>query len=149
MEENFMANFIIETSIVISFIIGLILPLVHLGGVISIFIMGFVATYLTKTEQTSAKVGGIAAVVFGVFFFFFGFLTPPTLPYVLPSPLALGFLVPLSGLFNLLLGLIVSIVIYGVIGMFGGYVALKFFMEKKEEKTEFQPKKPQRTLKRY
>jgi len=143
-----MANFSIETSIVISFILGLILPLVHLGGVISIFVMGFAATYLTKTEQTNAKIGGIAAAVFGVFFFFVGFLTPPTLPYTLPSPLTLGLSIPLSGLFNLILGLIVSIVIYGGIGMLGGYIALKFFMEKKEKKTEFQPKKPQRTLKR-
>jgi hypothetical protein len=143
-----MANFSIEISIVISFILGLILPLVGLGGVISIFIMGFVATYLTKTEQPSAKVGAIATSVFGVFFFFYGFLTAPTLPYVLPSPLTLGILVPLSGLFNLVFGLIVSLVIYGGIGLLGGYIAVKFFMEKKEKKTEFEPNKPQRTLKR-
>ena len=148
MEEFIMANFSIETSIVISFILGLILPLVGLGGVFSIFVMGFVATYLTKPEQTSAKVGGIATSVFSVFFFFYGFLTAPTLPYVLPSPLTLGLLVPLSGLFNLVFGLIVSLVIYGGIGLFGGYVAWEFFMEKKEKKTEFQPSKPKRTLKR-
>lgn len=143
-----MANFSVETAIVISFILGLALPVIHLGGVFSIFIMGFAATYLTKTENTSAMVGGIAAIVFGVFFFFFGFLTGPTLPYTLPSPLALGILVPLTGLFYLLMGLIVSIIIYGVIGMLGGYIALKFFKEKKEKKTEFEPRKPQRTLKR-
>lgn len=143
-----MANFSVETAIIISFVIGLVLPVIHLGGVISIFVMGFAATYLTKPEKTSAMIGGIAAIIFGVFFFFFGFLTPPTLPYTLPSPLTLGILVPLTGLFYLVLGLIVSIVIYGAIGMLGGYIALKFFMEKKEKKTEFQPKKPQRTLKR-
>lgn len=32
------------------------------------------------------------------------------------------------------MGLIVSIIIYGVIGMLGGYVALKFFKEKKRRK---------------
>lgn len=143
-----MANFSIETAILISFILGLVLPVIHLGGVISIFIMGFAATYLTKTENTSATVGAIAAIIFGVFFFFFGFITPPTLPYTLPSPLTLGILVPLTGLFYLLLGLIVSVVIYGAIGLLGGYIALKFFKEKKEKKTEFEPKRPQRTLKR-
>jgi hypothetical protein len=143
-----MADLGIEASIGISFIIGLILPLVGLGGVISIFIMGFVATYLTKPELTSARIGALAAGVFCVFFFFFNFLTPPTVPYVLPSPLTLGILVPLSGLFNLVLGLIVSLIIYGGIGFLGGYIAVKFFIEKKEKKTEFQPKRQQRTLKR-
>lgn len=143
-----MANFSVETAIITSFILGLILPVIHLGGVISIFIMGFAATYLTRSENTSAMVGGIAAIVFGVFFFFFGFITGPILPYTLPSPLALGILVPLTGLFYLLMGLIMSIIIYGAFGMLGGYIAMKFFKEKKEKRTEFQPKRPQRTLKR-
>jgi len=143
-----MANFSIESAIVISFIIGLILPHVGIGGIVSLVIMGFVAAYLTKPEQTSAKVGAIATGVFCVFFFFFGFLTPPTLPYVLPNPLTLGLLVPVSGIFNLIFGLIVSLIIYGVFGLVGGYFAVKFFMEKKETKTEIKPNKPQRSLKR-
>jgi hypothetical protein len=110
--------------------------------------MGFVATYLTKPEQTSARVGAIATGVFCVFFFFFGFLTQPTLPYVLPNPLTLGLLVPISGIFNLILGLIVSLIIYGGFGLLGGYFAVKFFMEKKETKTEIKPSRPQRSLKR-
>jgi len=146
-----MANFGVETAIIISFILGLALPIIHLGGVISIFIMGFAATYLTKNENTSATVGAIAAIIFGVFFFFYGFITPPTLPYTLPSPLTLGILVPLTGLFYLIMGLIITVVIYGAIGLLGGYIAMKFFKEKKEKKTEFEPKRPQRpqrTLKR-
>jgi hypothetical protein len=148
MEGILMVNFSVETAIIVSFILGLALPVINLGGVISIFIMGFAATYLTKTEDTSAIVGGIAAIVFGVVFFFVGFLTGPTLPYTLPSPLALGVLVPLTGLFYLLLGLIVTIVIYGAIGLLGGYIAFKFFKEKREKKSEFEPRRPQRTLKR-
>jgi hypothetical protein len=143
-----MANFSIESAIVISFIIGLIIPHVGIGGIVSLVVMGFVATYLTKPEQTSARVGAIATGVFCVFFFFFGFLTQPTLPYVLPNPLTLGLLVPISGIFNLILGLIVSLIIYGVFGLLGGYLAVKFFMEKKETKTEIRPSKPQRSLKR-
>ena len=143
-----MANFSIESAIVISFIIGLIIPHVGIGGIVSLVVMGFVATYLTKPEQTSARVGAIATGVFCVFFFFFGFLTQPTLPYVLPNPLTLGLLVPLSGIFNLILGLIVSLIIYGGFGFLGGYLAVKFFMEKKETKTEIRPSKPQRSLKR-
>lgn len=143
-----MANFSIETAIGISFILGLILPLVGLGGVISLVIMGFVATYITKPEQTSAKVGGIATGVFCVFFFFFGFLTPPTVPYVLPNPLSLGVVVAFSGILNLIFSLIVSLVIYGAFGLLGGYLAVKFFMEKKEKKTEIKQTPPRRILKR-
>lgn len=145
-----MANSGIETAIGISFILGLILPLVGLGGVISLVIMGFVATYLTKPEQTSAKVGGIATGVFCIFFFFYGFLTPPTVPYVLPNPLSLGVVVAFSGILNLIFSLIVSLVIYGGFGLIGGYLAVKFFMEKKEKKTEIKQKytKPRRSLKR-
>ena len=38
----------IEVAIGISFILGLILPLVGLGGVFSLFVMGFVATFLDQ-----------------------------------------------------------------------------------------------------
>ncbi len=91
-----MDKFNIEISIVISFILGLILPLIGLGGILSLIVMGFVATYITRPEYTSAKVGAIATGVFCLFFFFYGFLTPPTLPYVLPNPLSLGILVSLQ-----------------------------------------------------
>ena len=143
-----MAKFNVETAIVISFVLGLILPLIGIGGVVSLFIMGFVATYLTRPEYTSARIGGIATGVFCVFFFFFGFITPPTLPYVLPNPLTLGILIPLSGIFNLILSLIVSLIIYGGFGLLGGYVAVRFFIEKKEKKTKILPSQPHRTLKR-
>ena len=144
-----MGNLGIETAIGISFILGLILPLVGLGGVISLVIMGFMATYLTKPEQTSARVGGIATGVFCLFFFFYSFLTPPTVPYVLPNPLTLGVLVAFSGILNLIFSLIVSLIIYGGFGLLGGYLAVRFFMEKKEKKHEIRQNKPQRrTLKR-
>jgi hydrogenase/urease accessory protein HupE len=148
MEKSTMVKFNMETAIGISFVLGLILPLVNLGGIISLVAMGFVATYLTRPEKTSYKVGGIATKVFCVFFFFFGFLTPPTLPYILPNPLALGFVVAFSGIFNLILSLIVSVIIYGVFGLLGGYIAVRFFLEKKEVKKEFKPTKPNKSLKR-
>ena len=144
-----MGNLGIETAIGISFILGLILPLVGLGGVISLVIMGFMATYLTKPEQTSARVGGIATGVFCLFFFFYSFLTPPTVPYVLPNPLTLGVLVAFSGILNLIFSLIVSLIIYGGFGLLGGYLAVRFFMEKKGKKHEIRQSKAQRrTLKR-
>lgn len=143
-----MARYSIETAIFISFIVGLLLPLVGLGGIFSLVVMGFIATYLTNPENTSYKVGGIATAIFSVFFFFFGFITPPTIPYVLPNPLTLGIGVAFSGLLNLFLSLIVSVIIYGVFGLIGGYLAVKFFLEKKEKKTEIRPTKQHRTLKR-
>lgn len=143
-----MPNFNIENAIIISFILGIILPLVGIGGVISLIIMGFIATYLTRPEDTSYKVGGIATGIFCIFFFFFGFITPPTLPYVLPNPLSLGVLVAFSGILNLIFSLIVSLIIYGGFGLLGGFLAVRFFMEKKEKKQEFKPSQPRRTLKR-
>jgi hypothetical protein len=140
----------IEIAIGISFLLGLILPLIGLGGVFSLFVMGFVATFLTKEEITSAKVGAIATGIFCIIFFFYGFLTPPTLPYILPNPLTLGILVALSGVFNLVLSLIASLIIYCGFGLLGGYIAMKFFIQEKEKKKKSKiPSRPQRrTLKR-
>jgi hypothetical protein len=140
----------IEIAIGISFLLGLILPAIGLGGVFSLFVMGFVATFLTKEEITSAMVGGIATGIFCVVFFFYGFLTTPTLPYVLPNPLTLGIFVALSGVFNLILSLIVSLIIYCGFGLLGGFIAMKFFIQEKEKKKKSKiPSTPQRrTLKR-
>ena len=112
--------------------------------------MGFVATFLTKEEITSAKVGAIATGIFCIFFFFYGFFTTPTLPYILPNPLTLGIFVALSGVFNLILSLIASLIIYGAFGFLGGYIAMKFFIQEKEKKkkTKFSSNPPRRTLKR-
>jgi len=138
----------IEIAIGISFVLGLILPLVGLGGVFSLFVMGFVATFLTKEEITSAKVGAIATGIFCIIFFFYGFLTPPTLPYILPNPLTLGIFVALSGLFNLILSLIVSLIIYCAFGLLGGYIAMKFFIQERKKKSKIPSQPPRRTLKR-
>ena len=138
----------IEIAIGISFVLGLILPLVGLGGVFSLFVMGFVATFLTKEEITSAKVGAIATGIFCIIFFFYGFLTPPTLPYILPNPLTLGIFVALSGLFNLILSLIVSLIIYCAFGLLGGYIAMKFFIQERKKKSKIPSRPPRRTLKR-
>ena len=140
----------IEIAIGISFILGLILPLVGLGGVFSLVVMGFVATFLTKEEITSAKVGAIATGIFCIFFFFYAFLTGPTLPYVLPNPLTLGVFVALGGVFNLILSLIVSLIIYGVFGLLGGYIAIKLFVQEKErkKKSKIPSNTTRRTLKR-
>ena len=140
----------VEIAIGISFILGLILPLIGLGGVFSLFVMGFVATFLTKEEITSAKIGAIATGIFCIIFFFYGFLTPPTLPYVLPNPLTLGIFVALSGVFNLFLSLIVSLIIYCGFGLLGGYIAMKFFIQERErkKKSKIPSRPPRRTLKR-
>ena len=140
----------IEIAIGISFLLGLILPSIGLGGVFSLVVMGFVATFLTKEEITSAMVGCIATGIFCVIFFFYGFLTPPTLPYVLPNPLTLGIFVALGGVFNLILSLIVSLIIYCAFGLLGGFIAMKFFIQEREKKkkSKIPSSSPRRTLKR-
>ncbi len=69
------------------------------------------------------------------------------MPYVLPNPLTLGVVVAFSGILNLIFSLIVSLIIYGVFGLLGGYIAVRFFLEKKKKKTEFKPIKPIQPLK--
>ncbi len=140
----------VEIAIGISFLLGLILPAIGLGGVFSLVVMGFVATFLTKEEITSVMVGGIATGIFCVIFFFYGFLTPPTLPYVLPNPLTLGIFVALGGVFNLILSLIVSLIIYCAFGLLGGFIAMRFFIQEKEKKkkSKIPSAPPRRTLKR-
>ena len=140
----------IEIAIIVSLILGLVLPLIGLGGVFSIVVMGFVATFLTKEEITSAKIGALAAGIFGTFFFFFAFITTPTLPYILPNPLSLGILVAFSGILNLILSLVVTLIIYGGFGFLGGYIAMRFFIQEqeKEKKSKIPTNRPRRTLKR-
>ncbi len=142
-----MAKFSIEVAIAISFVVGLILPYLGLG-IFSIIIMGFLATYLTDPQKSSYMVGGLATGLFGFVFFIYSFFTGPTLPYVLPSALNLGLMVALGGYFNLLLTLLVTLLIYGVFGLLGGYIAAEFFLGKKEKVKEIKHTTQRRTLKR-
>ncbi len=122
-----MLEFDEEIAITISVILGLILPFLWIGGIFNVIITGFLATYLTKTESRSYKVGVFAGGILGVLIFMLSFLTPPQLPYVLPNPIQLGIGTALDGIFTLVLGFFVTIGIFAFLAFIGGYIATKIF----------------------
>ena len=69
---------------------------------------------------------------------------------MLPNPLTLGIFVALSGVFNLILSLISSLIIYCAFGLLGGYIAMKFFIQErgKKKKSKIPSQTSRRTLKR-
>jgi Family of unknown function (DUF5518) len=129
-----MPNFDVKIAILSSIILGLILTFLNIGGIFALILVGFVATYLTEPEYADYKVGAIAAALLSLLYFLFNFLAPPQLPYQLPSPLVLGLGYAVEGMFNLIVGLLLSIFIYGVMGAIGGYIAEKFFKPEKKAK---------------
>jgi uncharacterized sodium:solute symporter family permease YidK len=154
-----MAKYSLETSIIISIVAGLIIsniPIVGIRGMFSIIIVGFIASYFTVPEKTSYKVGAVAGVIMAVILLVISFLNPPDLPYTLPSATSLGVAAMANEFFVLILGIIMSLVIYGFLGALGGYLATEFFnppevVEKPryiEKPRIVSKKRPRRTLDR-
>jgi hypothetical protein len=154
-----MAKYSVETSIIISIVVGLIIsniPIVGIRGMLSVVIVGFIASYFTVPEKTSYKVGATAGVIMAVVLLVISFLSPPDLPYTLPSATSLGVAVLADGVFVLILGIILSLLIYGLLGALGGYLATLFFNTPEvveAPRVEKRPKlvskkRPRRTLKR-
>ncbi len=155
-----MAKYSVETSIIISIVVGLIIsniPIVGIRGMFFIIIVGFIASYYTVPEKTSYKVGATAGVFMAIILLVISFLSPPDLPYTLPSATSLGVSAMANEFFVLILGIIMSLLIYGFLGALGGYLATQFFnppevvekpryMEKKPKMVS--KKRPRRTLER-
>jgi hypothetical protein len=131
-----MPNFNVELAILTSIIVGLILAFLNIGGIFALAIVGFVAVYLTNDDEANYKVGAIAAAALCLIYFFICLFTPPDLPYQLPSPVVIGLNYGFEGLLTLILGLIVGLLIYGLMGAIGGYFADKLF------KPQDRPKQP-------
>jgi len=131
-----MFDFDVQLAILSSIILGLVLAFLHIGGIFALAIVGFVAVFLTNAEDASYKVGALAAAALCLIYFIVCFFTPPELPYQLPSSLVIGIGYGIDGLFTLILGLIVGLLIYAVMGGIGGYFADKLF------KPQDRPKRP-------
>ncbi len=139
-----MAKYSVEFAVTLSIILGIILNFINLGGIFAIFVMGFIATYLTVPEKSNYKVGAIAAFIFCILAFLYGFFTPPTLPYDL-STYASGLGLAFSSLITLIFGFIVTALIYITLGAIGGVIANFLFSKKVPKK---KPKPKRRTLNR-
>lgn len=153
-----MAGFGRGAAILISVILGaVILPILGIGGIFALIIIGFVANYLTVHNQRSYKVGGIAGAILGFLIFIYGFFVSPQLPD-LPSTSGFQMIsLELGGLFTLLLGFIILIAVSAAFGCIGGAIAEKILkkrpkMPAKHEKKNKSHKrvndKPRRSLNR-
>ncbi len=151
-----MAGFGRGAAILLSVVLGaVILPILGIGGIFSLIIIGFVANYLTVRNQRSYKVGGIAGGILGFLIFIYGFFVSPQLPDL---PNISGFQMislELGGLFNLLLGFIILIVVSAAFGCLGAWIAEKILKKRPKASTKHVRKtkshkkvnnKPKRTL---
>jgi hypothetical protein len=115
------------TAILVSIILGVILlALFKFSNIPILIITGFIATYLTISEERNYKVGGIASGFLGILIFLFGFFSFPNIPYNLPTILDLS-MIPLifGGVITLFLGFIISSLISAAMGIIGGFIAKK------------------------
>ena len=151
-----MARLGIGAAIIISVILGIILLyLFGISGLLSIILLGFIATFLTAPNERSYIAGGIAGIILAIIVFIFGLFIWPVLPVDVPSlPVDTMINLQLSGFFNLILGLIFTIVVCFIFGSLGGLIAQKILKNKKDEPrahtrnsiNKNSKRKPQRTL---
>jgi len=146
-----MARLSTGAAILISIISGVILLFIlRIGGIFTLVITGFVATYLTAPEKRSYKMGGIVGAILGVLIFIQGLFISLTLPIDPPSISSFTWIgLELSGIFTLILGLIVLILICYLFGSIGGLIAQKVFKnETKQFKAHIRRRNSERTYKK-
>ncbi len=150
-----MAKLGMGTAITLSVILSIILIyLLGINGMFVLIILGFAATYLSDPDQRSYKIGGIAGIVLAGLIFVYELFVWPPLPITPPAiPDAVMNGLRLNGVFDLIFGLIFSVVIFFLLGALGGLVAQRLFREKKEKPRAHvrrnlapPPKKPRKTL---
>lgn len=143
-----MPKITMEMAILTSITLGLILAFFNIGGIFALVLVGFVAVYLTPDEEASYKVGALAAALLCLLYFVVCLFTPPVLPYQLPNAVVIGVGYAIDGIFTLILGLIISLIIYSLMGAIGGYFADKLFKSQDKPKNPKISKTPKRIIKR-
>lgn len=137
-----------EMAILTSIVLGLILAFFNIGGIFALVLVGFVAVYLTPDEEANYKVGALAAALLCLLYFVVCLFTPPVLPYQLPNAVVIGVGYAFDGIFTLIMGLVVSLIIYSLMGAIGGYFADKLFKSQDKPKNPKISKTPKRIIKR-
>ncbi|HII84387.1 MAG TPA: DUF5518 domain-containing protein [Methanobacterium subterraneum] len=143
-----MPNISMEMAILTSIILGLILAFFNIGGIFALVLVGFVAVYLTPDEEANYKVGALATALLCLLYFVVCLFTPPILPYQLPNAVVIGVGYAFDGILTLIMGLIVSLIIYSLMGAIGGYFADKLFKSQDKPKNPKISKTPKRIIKR-
>lgn len=123
----------IGAAILISVILGIILlSILGISGMFSLIILGFAATYLTDPSERNYKAGGFAGIILSFLIFIYGLFVSPQLPLTPPSLSGVIMIsLQIYGIFDLILGLIVSILIFYIFGCIGGLIAQKLLEKKK------------------
>lgn len=142
-----MASF--ESSVFIStllalflmFVDFLILPTLLVSVLPIVVFAGFIASALASSEKHSYRVGGATGGVLAVLFFLVIFFTPPSLTFNLYS-LGFDLFLMFEGFIFLIVGFVISLAIFMLLGAFGGLIAQELFAPEEPasgEKDEFQP----------
>lgn len=116
-------------ALVVLFIDFFVTPTILVGVLAIIVITGFIASAMAGSEKNSYRVGGIAGGVLAVLFFLVNFFTAPQLSFNLYS---LNFDPGLifQGMIYLILGFVLSLAIFMLLGAFGGLIAEELFGSK-------------------
>lgn len=130
----------LETSVIISAFIGLILiftnffifPTILIGVLPVLVFTGFIASAMASRENYSYRAGGIAGGVLAILFFLVGFFTGPELSYNFYG-LGIDFTLMAQGFVYLLLGFVVSLAIFMLLGAFGGLISQELLSSKEDE----------------
>ncbi|OPY24165.1 MAG: hypothetical protein A4E26_00463 [Methanobacterium sp. PtaU1.Bin097] len=141
----------LETSVFVSVLIALILIFVDylilptlLVTVLPIVVFtGFIASAMAGSEGNNYRVGGIAGGVLAVLFFLVKFFTPPTLTFNLYG-LDFNVFLMFEGFIYLILGFVISLAIFMLLGAFGGMIAQELFGPDEKERDKQGNSKPLR-----
>lgn len=133
----------LETSVFISVFIALvllfvdflILPTLAVSVLFIVVFTGFIASAMAGSEKNSFRVGGIAGGVLAVMFFLVKLFTPPALTFDLYG-LDFNVLLMFEGFIYLILGFVLSLAIFMLLGAFGGLIAQELFKPKEPENSK-------------
>ncbi len=133
----------LETSVFISVFIALvllfvdflILPTLAVSVLFIVVFTGFIASAMADSEKNSFRVGGIAGGVLAVMFFLVKLFTPPTLTFDLYG-LDFNVLLMFEGFIYLILGFVLSLAIFMLLGAFGGLIAQELFGPKESDNSK-------------
>lgn len=125
-------------ALVLIFVDYLILPF-NLVTVLPIVVfIGFLASAMAGSENYSFRVGGMAGGVLAVLFFLVEFFTAPALDFDLYG-LNFNVLLMGEGLIYLILGFVLSLGIFMVLGAFGGLIAQELFSRDEADEDKSKP----------
>ena len=113
-----MSDYSAGSAVFISVIVGFIIS-VFFDGIFAIVVTGFMATYITRSEERHTIVGATASLVLGVLIFFlYGIFGGPEMPYRIASLVSVD-------LGSFITGFIILCLLSIGLGALSGFIASK------------------------